>query len=150
MRLGAAAGGDPAATAHVDDIGIPPLLRGHGVDDALKAPESLLRVFAFRDHDVHSRYRRHHVFHRSHLLHLLHLLAKIVEGEVPLGQLFLLLGQLFLADFLLHPADFLDQAHQVALTHNPLGHALGMKFLQPIEFFADAEPFDRDFGDFFD
>ena len=81
--------------------------------------------------------------HRPHLLELLELLAEVVEGEVALLKLLLLLLDLFLAQLRLDPADLFDQAHEVALAQDALGHALRMEFLEPVELLADADELDR-------
>ena len=59
----------------------------------------------------------------------------------------LLLFQFLLADRLLDLTDLLDQAHQVALADDPLGHALGAELFQPVELLADADELDRHLGD---
>src|SRR5262249_52225756 len=76
--------------------------------------------------------------------------AEVVQREVALLQLLLLPLQLLLADLLLHRGDLVDQAHQVALADDPLGHALGTELLQLLQPLADADELDRDLGHLLD
>src|SRR5262249_14733242 len=149
MRLGAAARGDAAPPAHVDDVWIAPFVPGHRIDDPLNPADRFLRVFAVRDHPFHAGHAAHHVAHAD-VLHLFELLAQIIEGEFALAELLLWPFDLPPAHLLLDPPDLLDQPHQVALAQNPLGHALGMEFFKPIELLAYADKLDGHARDLFD
>src|SRR5581483_6074100 len=50
VRLGAAAGGDPAPAVDVDDVRIAAFFAGHRVDHAANAPHGFFGVFAFGNH----------------------------------------------------------------------------------------------------
>ena len=150
VRLGAAAGGDAAAAADVDDVGIAPLLLGHRVDHALDARKRLLGVLALGDHVAHAGHAADHVLHGPIFFICSNCLRKSSSVKSPLASFFCCLFDLLLADLLLDPADLLDQAHHVALAEDALGHALGTKLLQPVQLLADADELDRHLGDFLD
>src|SRR5262249_57283602 len=78
------------------------------------------------------------------------LLAEIVEREVALGELGLLLLNLLLIELRLDLGDLLDDAHQVALAEDALGHALRLEFVEHVELFADTDELDGDLCDFLD
>jgi hypothetical protein len=82
VRLRAAAGGNPAVAADVDDIGVASFRLGQRVDHALDAAEGLLRVYAVWDHVAHARHGGQHILHWAHPLELLNLLAEVVQREV--------------------------------------------------------------------
>src|SRR5262249_113758 len=109
---------------------------------ALDAPHGGFRVFTIGDHFAHAGHGTHYFLEGAHFLELIELLPKVVEREVALLKLLLLLFQLFAAQVLLNPAYLLNQANQVALPENPLSHALGPKFFEAIEFFANADELD--------
>src|SRR5262249_51677512 len=133
VGLDAAAGGDTATPADIDDIRIAPLRLRHRVDHALDALDRDFRVLALWDHVAHAGHGGHDVLHRPHLLHLLELLAEIVEREVALGELGLLLLDLLLIELRLDLSDLLDDSHQVALAEDALGHALGLELVEIVE-----------------
>src|SRR5437870_629111 len=62
-RISAAAGGDAATAADVDNVGIAALVFGHGVDHALDLLHGLFRVLAFRNHVPHAGHAADHVLH---------------------------------------------------------------------------------------
>ncbi len=107
-------------------------------------------VFAFGNHVAHAGHLGHHVLHAAHLGHHLELLAEVVEREIALCELVLLLLDFLLAQLGLNALHLFDDAHDVALAHDPLGHALGIEVFEGLQLLADADELDRDLGDFLD
>ena len=73
-HLLAAAGGDALFAAGVEDLGIFPLLRGHGLDDGLGASHLLFIDLGVGHLLAHTGDHTHHLAQIAHILQLLQLL----------------------------------------------------------------------------
>src|SRR5262249_2215008 len=139
-------GRDPPTATLVDDVRVLPLLLGHRVDHPLHALERDFRVFALGDQLGHPRHHADHVLH-AHLLDVLEVHAEVIERELSLLERLLLLLHLFFGDLRLDLLDLFAEAHQVALSHDPAGHALRPELFDRLQLLADADELDLHSGD---
>src|SRR6266849_9335688 len=136
--------GDTLAAVAVDHFMMIALVRRHRIDDGLDAVDLLLvdiiggflQAGEWTDRGQHA----HDALHRSHFFDLAQLVTKIFQREAVAGQG---LGGHFLR-LLLVDLRFraLDQREDIAHAQNARHNAVGMKRLQRIIFFADADELD--------
>ena len=77
----AGAGGDAAAAAGVEDLGVRALARGHGANDRLGLGHGVVRDVEVLDLP-HARQHGQDLRQRAHLLDLLHLAEEVLEREL--------------------------------------------------------------------
>ena len=134
---------DPLLAAAVQDLGVAPLVRGHGVDHGGDPGQRLL-VHALRLLQGLERAalgeQVEEALERPHLLHRRELVLEVLEGELA-GHA--LRGQLLRRVGVDGGLDLLDQRQHVAQPQDPRGHAVGMERLEVLGLLADAHELDR-------
>ena len=134
--------------AGLDELGLGALGGRHRMDDALHAPDILFGAVHVGLSGCSLHLRRQFVHHRrqaTHLFHLADLGEEVIQIE-PAAALELF-GQT--AGCLVVDAGLrlLDQGEDVAHAEDAIGHAVGVKGVEPVEFFAGAHELDRAAGD---
>ncbi len=143
FRCGAGAGGDALLAAGLEQIGIAPFLRRHGIDDRHLTLEHLVVEAGVGDLVLHLRHAGHHAHQAADAAHGLHLLELFTHvGQIELAFAHFLRGahRLFGVDV---GGGFLDQRDDVAHAEDAAGDARGIELFQRVELFAGADQLDR-------
>ncbi len=135
---------DAAAARAINHVGIFPFLAAHRHDDGFGLVEFLFRNLNVFEGSADAGKESHQLLERAHFTDGTHLFEEVVEGEGGFRHFFLKLGG---PDFIEFGLCFFDEGKDVAHAEHALGDALGMEFFEGVQFFADADEFDRLAGD---